>query len=115
MGSYLMPSLYVLQLRHWLRAFNLDQFHIMSSKAFKVDTGVEMMKLAAFLEGRRGLNLASAARANEKVLEGRHRTKKVATNKASALLTNRTATSLAIFFEPFNAELWELIGRKVDW
>ena len=115
-GSYLMPSLYALQLRHWLRAFSINQFHIMSSKAFKVDTGTEMVQLAAFLEGQKGVSAATAMGVNEKVLESRHRTKKDSSKaKASAQLSERTDKALAQFFEPFNLELWQLVGRKIGW
>jgi len=109
-GSYLMPSLYVLQLRHWMRSFPLSQFHIMSSDAFKLDTKDEMLRLASFLGSRQH-------RVNEQVLESMHRTKKSGSAKklAAGHLSDSTKRALFVFFAPFNDELWELMGRRLKW
>jgi hypothetical protein len=116
-----MPGLYVLQLRHWLRAFELDQFHVMSSKAFAKDTKVEMQLLSAFLGGSSNNQVN---RVNEKVLESKHRTKKKGGAKkantavsaaAAAALSPEATSEIKAFFEPFNQELWVLLGRQIDW
>lgn len=109
-GSYLMPSLYVLQLRHWMRSFPLSQFHITSSNAFKTDTKDEMLRLATFLGSQQH-------RVNEQVLESQHRTKKggSAKKQAAGQLRDSTMQALRAFFDPFNQELWELMGRRLQW
>jgi len=130
-GSYLLPGLYCLQLRHWLRTFELKQFHVMSSKDFAKDTKNQMQKLAAFLGRAPGDNTRGATGGasggasgvsggvNEKVLESRHRTKKNGkSNKKSGSaveLSEATLAALRAFFEPFNEELWGLLGHRVDW
>mmetsp|Transcript_68882 Transcript_68882/g.155817 ORF Transcript_68882/g.155817 Transcript_68882/m.155817 type:complete len:205 (-) Transcript_68882:106-720(-) len=136
-GSYLGPGLYALQLRHWLKCFPLEQFHIMSSKAFQKETRDEMRGLANFLglglradpgtpdgppgqaagsAGEKGKSKAEAGVVvNEKVLESRHRTKKKSTGVKASPISAQTAAALAAFFAPFNEELWVLIGRKVAW
>jgi hypothetical protein len=119
-GSYLYPSLYALQLRHWLRSFRLSQFHIVSSKAFQEETKETMAGLASFL----GLAADPAedahadGRVNEAVLTSRHRTKKASSaqgGRAKMSLTPETAAALAAFFEPFSEELWSLLGRRLEW
>lgn len=109
-GSYLMPGLYVLQLRHWLRSFPLSQFHIMSSKAFQTDTAAEMQGLAKFLDPN-----YSAIKANQKVLDTRHRTDSKGAGSKPSVLSDRTKAKILAFYEPFNEELWALIGRHLDW
>lgn len=128
-GSYLMPGLYVLQLRHWLRAFPMEQFHIMSSRAFQGETKDEMRRLSEFLDRppRQGRLSATPAKGhgsstekvatsvvNEEVLKSRHRTKSSSV-KSPQKLSSFTEESLMRFFEPFNIELWSLIGRKIKW
>jgi hypothetical protein len=144
-GSYLMPSIYAWQLRHWLRAFRLEQFHIISSKSFQVhglvvislhipwyplfffcdgaplvisgafqdDTKEEMRQLADFLQLPPS---AKAAAVDESILRSRHRTQESSSKARSpGKLSAATAASLSDFFAPLNKELWELIGRKLDW
>jgi hypothetical protein len=109
-GSYLMPSLYVLQLRHWMRSFPMSQFHVMSSDAFKTNTKDEMLRLAAFLGGQQ-------SQVNERVLESQHRTKKLGGAKklSAGRLSAPTTQALRAFFAPFNEELWELMGQRLEW
>jgi hypothetical protein len=103
-----MPGLYVLQLRHWLRSFPLSQFHITSSKAFQRETAEEMQKMAKFLDPNYSVDAA-----NQKVLDSRHRTD----NKKGKppVLSDRLKSDILSFYEPFNEELWTLMGRRLDW
>ncbi len=121
-----MPGLYVLQLRHWLRSFPLNQFHFISSKAFKESTRDEMRHLAQFLGLIKEETVLTDHKQshdivlNEKVLDSRHRTMKsgAATSQKSQTagkLSLSTSTELLEFFKPFNDELWGLIGRQIDW
>jgi len=120
-GAYLMPGLYALQLRHWLRAFPLDAFYIMSSKAFKDDTKAQMLALARFLsEGfvqqSAPVLTSGSSTVNDAVLDFRFRTKAGGSKKGVVKhLSAATEKKLREFFEPFNKELWTILGRQVDW
>ena len=120
-GSYLLPGLYALQLRHWLRFFPRDQFYFTSSKAFQGNTKVEMRSLASFI----GLSEADLESANELALSNRYRTATKGGGKegtgtggsrrGSDLLSPGLEFRLRVFFEPHNRDLWGLVGRVLVW
>ena len=118
-GSYLMPGLYALQLRHWLRSFPLSAFFITTSKAFNDNTSGEMRRLLSFLkhDDRKAM---TCNRINEKVLQSRYRTKhngraSSSWSKDSTILREDLKAELRFFFRPFNEELWSILGRHLDW
>lgn len=109
-GSYLLPGLYSLQLRHWLKWFPLKQFHITTSKAFKADTAREMREIGRFV----GLTDDELRRTNDGVLRQTY----FASSSSSATraeLDPSTKSKLAAFFEPHNNDLWSILGRRLDW
>ena len=128
LGNYLLPGIYSVQLRHWLRSFPLEQFYVTTSKSFGEATADEMRRIGRHMGlSERELAAASEASLGERKRVGR---KEAGGTSAARQKVGGTATSgaalssslsvqqrreLEAFYAPYNAELSRLLGREIHW
>lgn len=124
----MLPGVYSVQLRHWLRSFPLERFYVTTSKSFGEATADEMRRIGRHMGlSERELAAASEASLGERKRVGR---KETAGSSGARQQAGRTAargaalsSSLSVqqrreleaFYAPYNAELSRLLGREVHW
>ena len=102
--SYLTKGIYVDQLRRWMDLFPREQFLILRSEDFYADSATTYQEVLTFL----GLPQAE--------LQGRKKGFKQYNNNAySSKMDPATRKRLIEYFEPYNAQLYELLGVDLGW
>ena len=131
-GNYLLPGVYSIQLRHWLRSFPIEQFYITTSKSFGDSTAEEMRRIGRHMGlSERELAAASEAALGERQRVGRGDAKTQGAGEGSPTkagakakrrwnhhhtqLTQEQLSELQRFYAPYNAELSRMLKREIVW
>ena len=96
---YIRKSLYAMQLRPWFDIFPRDNILVLSTEMFKEDEEQIYKEIFRFLDIP-----------EIQIMNKQHMQK----GKYSPM-NDKTRNKLREFFEEYNTELFELIGKKFDW
>ncbi len=110
--SYVFRSLYHDQLHRWLRLFPREQLMIVQSEYF-FENKAEIMNEAAEFLGLQTFAFQSAKALQRSWDAGRANAP--GTSQAYPKMDDTTRTKLADFFEPYNQQLYGLIGQDYGW
>jgi len=97
--SYLTRGIYVTQLKNWFKFFSRDQFLILKSEDFYLDTNFVYNKVLRFLE------------LPEYKLQQYTQFKM----RKYPSMTNEIRKKLSNYFTPYNKELYKLLGINFNW
>ena len=110
--SYVFRSLYHDQVHRWLRMFPRDQLMIIQSERFFEDEAGTMNEAAEFL-GLEPFDFRSTEQLQRRWDAGANNVHELP--QAYSPMDDATRKLLADFFEPFNQQLYRLVGEDYDW
>ncbi len=106
-AAYLARGLYAEQLKHWLRYYQHEQILLIKSEDFYQDPRATYEETLAFL----GLPFVEP-RSLQKGYAIHNASKE---SDAPAKLDSNIRKNLLAYYEPHNAELYQLVGRNFGW
>jgi Sulfotransferase domain len=110
--SYLTRGIYVDQLKHWMDFYPREQFLILKSEDLYKDTANVFKQTLDFL----GIPAARAIEGEKEFKQYREPNKKGYQNEEKPPRMNpQTRETLAEYFKPHNARLYEFLGRDMGW
>ena len=95
--SYLSRGRYAEQLNRWFKRFSREQLLIIQSESLFTDANAELQRVSEFL----GLTDQSPL--------------KIANRGSYSPMNTQTRTQLLAYFEPYNHDLFGLLGEEFDW
>ncbi|WP_062047156.1 sulfotransferase [Bacillus sp. JCM 19034] len=98
--DYLERGIYSKQIKRWLKYYPIEQFHIIKSEQFFRNPKSSYKRVLRFLD------------IEEFQLNDYKRYQK---SQTAINMNPNTKRKLQAFYEPYNKELNELLGRKFDW
>jgi hypothetical protein len=101
--SYLAKGIYVNQLRNWMSCFPRNQFLILRSEDFYANPAAALQQTLAFL------HLPTAPLSSEE------QEYKQYNNKTFTKMNPGTRQRLIAYFQPYNEQLYEYLGRDFGW
>jgi hypothetical protein len=100
--TYLARGMYAVQIRRWLQYFPMEQMYFIKSEDFFADTAETTAKVLEFI----GVSKPS--------VEGIDFTPRGGIGYQSKM-SDETRQRLTEYFRPYNAALYELLGRDMGW
>ena len=107
--SYLSRGHYAEQLQNWFKYFSRDRFLIIKSEDYFAHTKREVAKCLAFILG------TVSASAEITLVDRFFSNSSHHTIKDYGIMFNETRQKLQTYFQPYNEQLYTLLGRDFKW